>query len=149
MLAKGMGDIPDGGVVRLLRPFAIQADCGTLFKTGGTQENEWYSDFAVAYDFSYLSNYVKDVAVPPWLAHFVPFSEFTTAGLFYQSTGGASPDFRIVPGITYILGDYTFTLATEIALNRGSVAYDRSSVLSAIGLPLSILDRRLDSPLFQ
>jgi hypothetical protein len=149
MLAKGMGDIPNGGVVRLLRPLAIQADCGTLFKTGGTQENEWYSDFAVGYDFSYLSSYVKDVAVPPWLAHFVPFSELTAAGLFYQSTGGATPDFRVVPGVAYILGDYTFTLATEIALNQGSVAYDHSSVLTAVGLPLSILDPRLASPLFQ
>ena len=149
MLEKGMGDIPEVGMVRLLRPFALQADGGFLFKTGGTQANEWFSDVSIAYDFSYRGGYVKDLEVPSWLTHFVPFSEFTMAGLFYQSTGGASPDFRITPGIAYLLGDYQFTVGTEIALNQGSVFYDHNSVLTSISVPLGIFDPRLGPPLFR
>jgi len=149
MLEKGMGDIPEEGMVRLLRPIALQADGGLLFNTGGTQANEWFSDVSIAYDFSYLGSYVKNVEAPPWLTHFVPFSEFEMAGLFYQSTGGASPDFRITPGIACLLGDYQFTVGTEIALNQGSVFYDHNSVLTSISIPLSTLDPRLGPPLFQ
>ena len=149
MLEKGMGDIREDGMVRLLRPIALQADGGFLLNTGGSQAYEWFSDISIAYDFSYLGSYVKNVEVPRWLAHFVLFSEFEMAGLFDQSTGGASPDFRITPGIAYLLGDYQFTVGSEIALNKGSVFYDHNSVLTSISVPLSVLDPGLGPPLFQ
>lgn len=139
MLAKGMGDIPDRGWIRFLRPFALQADCGTLTKTAGTTANIAYSDVNLSYQFSYLHDFVRGMGgTPQWLTTLTPFAEFGYAGEFNESVGVA-PQFTVLPGIAYSQGAFQYSFASMFALNQGAVAFNHVVFMGLIDIALDQL----------
>jgi hypothetical protein len=139
MLAKGMGDLPDRGWLRFLRPFALQADGGTLTKTAGATGNIVYSDVNLSYQFSYLRDFVSGMAgVPQWLSALTPFAEFSYAGEFNESVGVA-PQFTLLPGIAYSQGAFQYSLASMFALNQASVPFNHVVFMGLIDIALDEL----------
>ncbi|HLH77447.1 MAG TPA: hypothetical protein VKV28_11630 [Candidatus Binataceae bacterium] len=139
MLAKGMGDLPDRGWLRFLRPFALQADGGTLTKTSGATANIVYSDADLSYQLSYLHDFVRGMAgVPQWLSALTPFAEFSYAGEFNGSVGVA-PQFTLLPGIAYSQGAFQYSFASMFALNQASVPFNHVIFMGLIDIALDEL----------
>jgi hypothetical protein len=136
LVSKGMGDIPDDGFARYLRPFAIQADFEYLFQTGGSQTNEPAADWVISYEVPYLTQYVHDFGLPELIRGLVPFAEFTCDQVVKARYGGGPPDLRIMPGIAYMQDTYQVSVATQFALNQGTVHNAHAGVIVMLSLVL-------------
>jgi hypothetical protein len=138
MFAKGFGDIPNHGLVRYLRPLAIQGDTEYLFKTGGTLVNEAIADWDVSYSVQYLDTYVQHLGLQKELLNFVPFAEFTYEQVVRARQPG-TPDLAVLPGIAYMTDTWQVSVATAFALNNATVPYDHAAVITLLSLTLDKL----------
>ncbi len=139
MSSKGMGDIPDLSVIRYLRPLALQADVEDVIRTGGTVGNQVNAEWVVSYQFSYLSDYVRDIGLPPFIRALSPFGEFTYAQFVQGGAGSTQPDLRVLPGIAYVNGPYQVSLATMYSLNRVETQATHAAVIAMLSLTLDQL----------
>lgn len=136
MYAKGFGDIPNRGLIKYLRPFAIQGDTEYLFKTGGTLVNDAIADWDISYSMQYLNDYVTHLNVQPEMRNLIPFAEFSYEQVVRARYAGTTPDLTILPGIAYMTDAWQVSLATVMALNHGTVQYDHAGVITMLSLTL-------------
>ena len=57
--AKGMGDLPDHGWIKYLRPLGFQGDVGYTATTTGRTNHELFADEVIEYSIPYLSSSVR------------------------------------------------------------------------------------------
>ncbi len=139
MLSKGMGDIPDWEAIRYLRPLALQADVEDIIKTGGTVGNQVNAEWVVSYQFSYLTDNVRDIGLPAPLRDLSPFGEFTYGQFVQGGRGATQADLRVLPGIAYVNGPYQVSLATMYSLNRVETQATHAAVIAMLSLTLDQL----------
>jgi hypothetical protein len=144
MMAKGMGDLPNYGWLRFLRPLALQADGGALSKTSGATTNFAYADIGISYSFDYMHNYVRGIDMPTWVPELTPFSEFAYTGEFNVVTKkGVAPNFIALPGVALSQGAYQYSLASEFALNQGAVRFNHFVFMALLDIALDTLYPRV------
>jgi hypothetical protein len=137
MFAKGFGDIPNRGLLRYLRPLAIQGDVEYLFVTGGTMSNDAIADWVVSYSMQYFHDYVQHINMQPrQLFNLNPFAEFSYEQIVQASHGGTQPDLAVLPGIAYMTDSWQISVASALALNRATVEFDHASVITLLSLSL-------------
>lgn len=72
-LGQGFGNLPQGA--KYLRPLAFNAAIAYNFPTRGRAPETLTSGFALHYNLSYLSSFVRDLHLPAWLNHAMPVVE--------------------------------------------------------------------------
>jgi len=136
MFAKGFGDLPNHGLVKYLRPFALQGDVEYLFKTGGTRTDDAVADWVFSYSLQYLNDYVRHLNVQPEIRNLVPFAEFTYEQVTAARYAGTPPDLAVLPGIAYVTDAWQVSIATALALNDATVPFDHGAVIGLLSLTL-------------
>ncbi|HEY2106151.1 MAG TPA: hypothetical protein VGH29_10235 [Candidatus Binataceae bacterium] len=139
MFAKGFGDIPDNGLMKYLRPLAIQGDAEYLYKTGGTLSDDAVVDWDVSYSLQYLNDYVRHLNVREPVRNLVPFAEFTYEQVVRARYAGTVPDLALLPGIAYMTNSWQVSVATALALNKGTIEFDHAAVIALLSLTLDQL----------
>ncbi len=134
MLAKGMGDLGDSGVVRYLRPFAVQGDFTYLMKAGGTQVDVMGADADLSYEFYYLAD--DGAPIPRWAAALTPFAELNWDQVVQARYGGTQPSLRLMPGIAWMTPQWQTSLAAIVPLNRATVPNYHQGVFAMLSLTL-------------
>ncbi len=138
MFAKGFGDLPNRGLVRYLRPLALQGDFEYLFRTGGTTADDTIADWDISYSMQYLDDYVEHFDFPA-ARNLAPFAEFTYEQVVRARYAGTVPDLAVLPGVAYVTNSWQLSVATALALNRGTVQYEHSAVITMLSLTLDQL----------
>jgi hypothetical protein len=136
MYAKGFGDLPNRGLTKYLRPFALQGDVEYLVVTGGTLEDDAIADWVVSYSMQYLNDYVHPLNGPSQFCSLVPFGEFTYEQVVRARYNGTPPDLAVLPGIAYMTNRWQFSIATVFALNKSTVQFDHTAVITLLSLTL-------------
>jgi hypothetical protein len=136
MLAKGMGDLPQNGFARFLRPVALQADLEYLFESGGNQSNDLGGDWVISYPFAYLDSYVERLHWPQAALPLTPFVEFTYDEAVVAREITTQPDLRVMPGAAYVANSWQFSLATTFAVNQATVAGNHAGVIGMLSVTL-------------
>src|SRR5690348_4361741 len=106
MWEKGMGDLPDAGVTRYLRPLAIQNDMGYLPTWGGPESGEFIADAIVDYSLKYLVREGVRLPAADFAAGLDPFVELNYDQIAIGRRTNTPPDFRITTGLAYEWGPY-------------------------------------------
>ena len=132
LLGKGFGDLPDSPMLKLLRPFAMQAETGYTGRIQGPANSDVFGNFELEYSLNYLDRYVERIKIGrPWI-DFVPYIQLNYTQSFIASRLTMSPDLRLTPGIAY-LGDYCeVSVGTQIALNGTAQSGDHVAVLGLV-----------------
>ena len=139
MFAKGMGDLPNQGWLKYLRPLAIQGDAEYLYKTGGTLSDDAVVDWDVSYSLQYLNDYVRHLNLHEGIQNLNPFAEFTYEQVVRARGPGTVPDLAILPGVAYMTSSWQVSLATAFAINRGTIQFDHSAIIALVSLTLDQL----------
>lgn len=135
MVAKGMGDLPDGPLWRYLRPFALQADAYYMIKAGGTQGDDLGADVAISWQPYYLPVQPRN-GIERELLRLTPFAEFSYDQLIVTSRGGTQPDLLVLPGVAYVGNSFQLSLATQVPMNTATVHLAHASVVAMLSLTL-------------
>ena len=136
MFAKGFGDIPNQGLAKYLRPFAIQGDAEYLWRTGGTQADDVAVDWDISYSLQYLNDYVRNLNLQPQVRNLIPFAEFTYEQVVRTRYAGTPPDLAVLPGVAYMTDTWQVSVATALALNHATVAFDHAAVITMLSITL-------------
>jgi hypothetical protein len=132
LLAKGMGDLPDDGALKYLRPFAIQTEAGYAGRVQGPENSDMFANFEVEYSLSYLNRYVRPLDVGhPWV-DLVPYTQFNYSQALIASRLTTLPDFRITPGLAYLGRYYEVSVGAQLAINGAAQPGDRGAVIGLI-----------------
>lgn len=131
---KGMGDLPDLGVMHYLRPFAIQSDMGYLPTWGGPESGEFAFNAEFEYSLPYLAASGERLPIHPLTSKLVPFIEFNYLQVAIGRNSVTPPDFRLTPGLAYLTDYYQLTLGTQVALNRTASHQDQAAVLGLVDI---------------
>ncbi len=132
LLAKGMGDLPDSGTLKWLRPFAVQAEVGYAGRIQGPANSDDFANLELEYSLQYLDRYVKRASVDRPFRRLVPYVQFNYSQALIASRLTTSPDFRLVPGMAYLGDDFLFSVGPQIALNGTYQGGDRVAVLGLV-----------------
>ena len=132
--AWGLGDIPNRGVWKYLRPFAIQGDVGYTIKTGGKSNDDLFADNVIQYSLPYLSNFVRDFGLRWPLRNLILYTEFNYDQIVTGRSGTTFPDIRITPGIAYMDYYVELSVATQFPLNNATVPDNHAVLLGLIDL---------------
>lgn len=129
MYEKGMGDLPDRGFVRYLRPFAFLGDFAYLPTWGGPESGQFLADFCLSYQFYYLRD--SGVALPfaSFVSRLSPFAEFDWQQIAVGKRFNTPPDFRITPALAYDTGYCQLTLGTQVALSHQASLNSQAAVI--------------------
>ncbi len=92
MFARGLGDIPNQGFEKYLRPLAVQGELAYLIKTSGQQNDDAIADWNISYELSYLTDNVDDFGLPAIINNLAPFAEFSYEQIVNGPQGGTQPD---------------------------------------------------------
>jgi hypothetical protein len=132
LLGKGMGDLPNSGSLRYLRPFAVQSEVGYAGRIEGPANSDVVANFEVEYSLRYLNSFVNAVGLEsPWI-NLVPYVQFNYSQALLASQLTTLPDFRLTPGVAY-LGDYCeVSLGAQVALNGAARSGDRVAVIGLV-----------------
>ena len=139
MFAKGFGDIPNQGVIKYLRPLAIQGDTEYLFRTGGSTVDDAVADWVVSYSVQYLDAYVHHLNWQTEFLNLVPFAEFTYEQVVRARHAGTPPDLAVLPGVAYMTDNWQVSVATVLALNDATVPFEHGAVIGLLSLTLDHL----------
>jgi hypothetical protein len=148
MFAKGLGDIPNQGLEKYLRPLAVQGEFAYFIKTSGQQNDDAIADWDISYQLSYLTDNVHDFGLPTIANRLVPFAEFSYEQIVNGPQGGTQPDLVVLPGLAYIVGAYQTSLATEFALNDATIFNCHAGVFGMLSLTLDQLFPQVGRTLF-
>jgi hypothetical protein len=133
--AKGFGrDFPETGLLKYLRPLAIQGDFGFVPALGGATWHEMFADNVIEYSLPYLSNNVKDIGLPWPIRNMYPFVEFNYNQLTRGPSGETFPQINITPGVAFMNYYLEIAVGTQLALNQATVPNDHASVLGLVDL---------------
>jgi hypothetical protein len=136
MFARGLGDIPNEGFEKFLRPLAIQGELAYLVKVSGQQNDDAIADWDISYEFFYLADNVHDFGLPAIVNHLAPFAEFSYEQIVNGRHGGTQPNLVVLPGLAYVGPAYQVSLATEFAVNQASVFTCHAAVFGMLSLTL-------------
>lgn len=139
MFARGLGDIPNEGFEKFLRPLAIQGELAYLVKVSGQQNDDAIADWDISYEFFYLADNVHDFGLPTIVNHLAPFAEFSYGQIVNGQHGGTQPNFVVLPVLAYVASAYQVSLATEFAVNQASVFTCHAAVFGMLSLTLDQL----------
>jgi hypothetical protein len=132
LLGKGLGDLPDRGALKRLRPLAIQAEVGYAGRIQGPANSDVFANLEVEYSLGYLDRFVEPIGIDrPWV-DLVPYTEFDYSQSLIASRLTTLPDFRLTPGLAY-LGDYCeVSVGAQVALNGAAQSGDRVAVIGRL-----------------
>jgi len=132
LLGKGMGDLPEDGPFKYLRPLALQAEAGYAGRVQGPANSDVFANFEVEYSLSYLSHFVEPVNIGhPWV-DLVPYTQLNYSQTLIDSRLTTLPDFRITPGLAYLGHYYELSIGAQLATNGATQPGDRGAVLGLI-----------------
>lgn len=136
MFARGLGDIPNEGFEKFLRPLAIQGELAYLVKVSGQQNDDAIADWDISYEFFYLTDNVHDFGLPAIVNNLAPFAEFSYEQVVNGRHGGTQPNLVVLPGLAYVAAAYQVSLATEFAVNQATVFTCHAAVFGMLSLTL-------------
>lgn len=136
MFARGLGDIPNQGFEKFLRPLAIQGELAYLVKVSGQQNDDAIADWDISYELFYLTDNVHDFGLPAIINNLAPFAEFSYEQVVNGLHGGTQPNLVVLPGLAYVAEAYQVSLATEFALNQATVFSCHAAVFGMLSLTL-------------
>jgi hypothetical protein len=137
MFAKGLGDIPNQGLEKYLRPLAIQGELAYLIKVSGQQnDDDAIADWDISYELFYLTDNVHDFGLPTIINNLAPFAEFSYEQVVNGPQGGTQPNLVVLPGIAYVAEAYQVSLATEFAVNQTTITNCHAAVFGMLSLTL-------------
>ena len=139
MFARGLGDIPNQGFEKYLRPLAVQGELAYLIKVSGRQNDNPIADWDISYELSYLTDKVSDFGLPSIVNNLAPFAEFSYEQIVNGPQGGTQPNLLVLPGLAYVAPAYQVSLATEFALNQATVSNCHAAVFGMLSLTLDQL----------
>lgn len=139
MFAKGLGDIPNLGFEKYLRPLAIQGELAYLIKVSGQQNDDAIADWDISYELSYLTDNVHDFGLPAIINNLAPFAEFSYEQIVNGPQGGTQPNLVVLPGLAYVTQTYQVSLATEFAVNEATIFNCHAAVFGMLSLTLDQL----------
>lgn len=132
LLAKGFGDLPDGPLLKYLRPFAMQTEAGYAGRIQGPANSDVIANLELEYSLSYLDRFVERLAVGRPLVDLVPYVQFNYSQSFIASHLTTKPNFQLIPGLGY-LGDYfELSVGSQVALNGAAPGGDRVAVIGLV-----------------
>lgn len=125
LFAKGMGDLPNDGSARWLRPFALQGDLGYLHSVDGAHDRQTIYDLVVEYSLPYLDQWVRYANAGyrvketlrqgfrpgAILGDLFPFAEFNGTAAVQGTPGGNTIFIR--PGVAYMGSYFQLSLAAD------------------------------------
>jgi hypothetical protein len=132
--AKGFGDLPDTGLLKYLRPFAIQGDFGYVPALGGRTWHEMFADNVIEYSLPYLSNNVRDIGLKWPLRNMYLYTEFNYDQLIAGPSGQTFPQILITPGLAFMNYYVEISVATQFALNNATVPGNHAAVIGLLDL---------------
>ncbi len=132
LLAKGMGDLPNSGAIKWLRPLAVQAEVGYAGRIQGAANSDDFANLEFEYSLQYLDRFVKQASVDRPFRRLVPYVQFNYSQAFIASRLTTSPDFRLIPGMAYLGDDFLCSVGPQIALNGAYQSGDRVAVLGLV-----------------
>lgn len=132
--AKGFGDLPNWSLVKYLRPFGIQGDFGYIPALGGRTWHEMFADNVIEYSLPYLSNNVRDIGLKWPLRNMYLYTEFNYDQVITGPAGQTFPQILITPGLAFMNYYLELSLATQLALNRATVANNHAAVIVLLDL---------------
>lgn len=136
MFARGLGDIPNQGFEKFLRPLAIQGELAYLVKVSGQQNDAAIADWDISYELFYLTDNVHDSGLPAIINNLAPFAEFSYEQVVNGRHGGTQPNLVVLPGFAYVAAAYQVSLATEFAVNQATVFTCHAAVFGMLSLTL-------------
>ncbi|MBF6569847.1 MAG: hypothetical protein IVW54_13335 [Candidatus Binataceae bacterium] len=131
---KGMGELGNDGLIKYLRPFAVQGDFGYVPALGGRTWHEMFADNVIEYSMPYLNNNVKDLGLGWPLRNLYPYIEFNYDQLVSGPPGQTFPQIAATPGIAFMNYYVELSIATQFALNHASVAGNHATVIGLLDL---------------
>jgi hypothetical protein len=139
MFAKGLGDIPNHGFEKYLRPLALQGELAYLIKVSGQQNDDAIADWDISYELFYLTDNVRDFGLPAIVNNLAPFAEFSYQQIVNGPRGRTQPNLVLLPGLAYVAPTYQLSLATEFALNQATIFGCHAAVFGMLSLTLDQL----------
>ncbi len=136
MFARGLGDIPNRGLEKYLRPLALQGELAYLIKLSGQQNDDAIADWDISYELFYLTDNVRDFGLPAIIVNLAPFAEFSYEQIVNGLHGGTQPNLVVLPGLAYVAEAYQISLATEFALNQTTISDCHAAVFGMLSLTL-------------
>lgn len=130
--AKGMGDLPDHGWIKYLRPLGFQGDVGYTATTTGRTNHELFADEVIEYSIPYLSSSVRDFGLQWPFRNLYLYTEFNYGQLLAGPPGATFPAVFVTPGIAYMDYYVEVSVATQFALNQASVRDNHAAVLGLV-----------------
>ena len=132
LLGKGLGDLPNQGLPKYLRPLALQAEAGYAGRVQGPANSDVFGNLELEYSVEYLKDFVEPVKVGRPLLELMPYVQFNYAQSFIDSRLTTRPDFRLTPGLAY-LGDYCeLSIGAQVALNGAANSGDRAAIIGLV-----------------
>jgi hypothetical protein len=131
---KGMGDLPNSGFLKYLRPFGFQADFGYLPALGGHTSHVLFGDQVIEYSLPYLSNSVMDIGLKPPLRNLFLFTEINYNQLIAGPPGETFPNIVATPGIAYVGYQFQLSVGTQLALNQAAVSGSHAVMLALLDI---------------
>ena len=136
---KGLGDLPDAGLMHYIRPLGLLNELSYLPTWGGPESGEFVFNFALQYPLQYLADSGEQLQLSAVSAGFTPFIEFNYDQVAIGKRRNTPPDFRISQGIAYQYGPYQLTVGTQVPLNRYASHGLQAAVLTLIDIDLEPL----------
>jgi hypothetical protein len=131
---KGMGDLPNSGFLKYLRPFGFQADFGYLPALGGHTSHLLFGDQVIEYSLPYLSNSVMDIGLKPPLRNLFVFTEINYNQLIAGPPGETFPNIVATPGVAYVGYNFEFSVGTQLALNQAAVSGTHAVMIALLDI---------------
>jgi hypothetical protein len=132
--AKGMGDLPNSGPLKYLRPIGLQGDVGYTANTTGRAVHELFADEVIEYSIPYLTNSVRDFGLPWPLRNLYLYTEFNYEQLIAGPPGETFPAVNITPGVAFLNQYLEISVATQFALNQAAVRENHAAILGLLDL---------------
>ena len=129
MYEKGMGDLPERGFARYLRPFAFLGDFAYLPTWGGPENGQFIADFCLSYQFYYLRDSGAALPFASFVNRLGPFVEFNWQQIAVGKRFNTPPDFRITPALAYGMDLCQLTLGTQVALSHRASLNNQAAVI--------------------
>jgi len=129
MYEKGMGDLPNRGVMLYLRPFAFLGDFAYLPTWGGPENGQFLADFCLSYQFYYLRDSGVALPLSSFMSRLGPFVEFDWQQIAVGQRFNTPPDFRVTPALAYDTGWSQLTIGTQVALSHQASQNDQAAVI--------------------
>lgn len=132
--AKGMGDLPNSGYLKYLRPVGFQGDVGYTATTTGPANHELFADEVIEYSIPYLTNSVRDFGLLWPLRNLYLYTEFNYDQLVAGPPHETFPAVKVTPGIAFMNQYLELSLATQFALNQAAVRDNHAAILGLLDL---------------